>query len=140
MATRLACLILSVSRQPASVQAYADVSIRCASPLTTATPARAKAVARTRYRCSDGFNSAKQRLFCGSLLLCVAGVPNSPALHSVLTIHAVGYGHRHDLGSFQAIQTAPGFKRPYKRVENADGFQKLDTVEIVLPTVFWATP
>lgn len=59
---------------------------------------------------------------------CVASVPNSPAPHSVLAIHAVGYGHRQDLGDFQTIQTAPGFKRPYKRTEHAAGFQKLDTV------------
>lgn len=59
---------------------------------------------------------------------CVATVPNAPAPHSVLAIHAVGYGHRGDLGSFQTVQTAPGFKRPYQRVERTNGFQKLDTV------------
>ena len=60
---------------------------------------------------------------------CVAGVAKSPSAgHSVLAIHAVGYGHRRDLGSFQTKQSAPGFKRPYKRIENANGFQKLDTV------------
>ena len=61
---------------------------------------------------------------------CVASVPNSTAPHSVLAIHAVGYGHRGDLGKYQTKQTAPGFKRPYKRVENANGFQKLDIVEM----------
>ena len=59
---------------------------------------------------------------------CVAGIPQKNEVHSVLAIHAVGYRHRRDLGSFQTIQTAPGFKRPYKRVESANGFQKLDTV------------
>ena len=59
---------------------------------------------------------------------CVASVPNSPDPQSVIAIHAVGYGHRGDLGEYQTKQTAPGFKHPYKRVENADGFQKLDTV------------
>ena len=61
---------------------------------------------------------------------CVAGIPKKPDPHPVLAIHAVGYGHRQNLGDFQTIQTAPGFKRPYKRTENAAGFQKLDTVEI----------
>jgi len=60
---------------------------------------------------------------------CVASVPNFPVFHSVLAIHAVGYGHRQNLGPFQTLQTAPGFKRPYTRVEHANGFQKLDTVE-----------
>lgn len=55
---------------------------------------------------------------------CVAGVPNKPDPLSVLAIHAVGYGHRQDLGDFQTIQTAPGFKRPYTRVENCEGFRK----------------
>ncbi|RKU10827.1 HNH endonuclease [Candidatus Poribacteria bacterium] len=59
---------------------------------------------------------------------CVASVPKLPAPPSVLAIHAVGYGHRRDLGGFQTVQTAPGFKRPYTRVENANGFQKLETV------------
>ena len=59
---------------------------------------------------------------------CVVSVPNSPAQHSVLAIHAVGYGHRGDLGQYQTKQTAPGFKHPYKRIEHADGFQKLETV------------
>ena len=31
---------------------------------------------------------------------------------------------------YQTKQTAPGFKRPYKRVENANSFQKLDIVEM----------
>ena len=62
---------------------------------------------------------------------CVACVPKSPVTAvSVLAIHAVGYGHRRDLGSFQTKQTAPGFKSPYQRVENAGGFQKLDIVEM----------
>ncbi len=63
---------------------------------------------------------------------CVAGVvklPNMPL--SVLGIHAVGYGHRRDLGNCQTKQTAPGFKRPYTRVEHAGGFQKLDMVEML---------
>ena len=59
---------------------------------------------------------------------CVASVPELPTQPSVLAIHAVGYGHRSDLGNYQTVQTAPGFKRPYTRVENANGFQKLDTV------------
>ena len=59
---------------------------------------------------------------------CVASVPKLPAPPSVLAIHAVGYGHRSDLGNYQTVQTAPGFKRPYTRVENANGFQKLETV------------
>ena len=61
---------------------------------------------------------------------CVSSVPNTPMHHDVLAIHAVGYGHRGDLGRFQTIQTAPGFKRPYTRTETAGGFQKLDVVEI----------
>lgn len=63
---------------------------------------------------------------------CVSGVAKVPrGGHSVLAIHAVGYGHRRDLGNFQTIQTAPGFKRPYTRIENCNGFQKLDTVEMI---------
>ena len=61
---------------------------------------------------------------------CVADVAKSVATHSVLAIHAVGYGHRGDLGGFQTKQTAPGFKRPYTRVENDSGFQKLDHVQL----------
>ena len=62
---------------------------------------------------------------------CVACVPKSPvAPLSVLTIHAVGYGHRGDLGDYQTKQQAPGFKSPYKRIEHTGGFQKLDTVEM----------
>ena len=61
---------------------------------------------------------------------CVAGVAKSSDTHSVLAIHAVGYGHRGDLGDYQTKQKASGFKHPYMRVENADGFQKLDTVEM----------
>ncbi len=61
---------------------------------------------------------------------CVACVPNIPASLSVLAIHAVGYGHRGDLGDYQTKQKAPGFKSPYKRIEHTGGFQKLDTVEI----------
>ena len=61
---------------------------------------------------------------------CVASVPNSPAPHSVLAIHAVGYGHRGNLGNYQTKQKAPGFKSPYTRIEHSDGFQKLDTVEM----------
>ena len=65
---------------------------------------------------------------------CVASVPNSPAPHSVLAIHAVGYGHRGDLGDYQTKQKAPGFKSPYKRIEHSGGFQKLDTVEMMTKT------
>ena len=61
---------------------------------------------------------------------CVASVPNTPTPHSVLAIHAVGYGHRGDLGDYQTKQQAPGFKSPYKRIEHTGGFQKLDTVEM----------
>ena len=61
---------------------------------------------------------------------CVASVPQQTDNISVLAIHAVGYGHRKDLGNFQTKQKSPGFKRPYKRVENSNGFQKLDMVEI----------
>ena len=61
---------------------------------------------------------------------CVASVPNTPFSISVLTIHAIGYGHRGDLGNYQTKQKAPGFKSPYKRIEHIDGFQKLDTVEM----------
>ena len=61
---------------------------------------------------------------------CVVSVPNLPTSLSVLAIHAVGYGHRGDLGNYQTKQTAPGFKSPYTRIEHAAGFQKLDTVEI----------
>ena len=57
-------------------------------------------------------------------------VPKKPKSHSVLVIHAVGYGHRQDLGKYQTIQTAPGFKRPYTRTEHAGGFQRLDIVEM----------
>jgi len=61
---------------------------------------------------------------------CITGVPNSTTLHSVLAIHAVGYGHRRNLGEYQTKQKAPGFKSPYTRIEHAGGFQKLDIVEI----------
>ena len=50
--------------------------------------------------------------------------------HPVLAIHAVGYGHRGDLGCYQTKQTAPGFKQEYKRIEHSNGFAKLDMVEI----------
>lgn len=60
---------------------------------------------------------------------CVSGVAKSPnAGHSVLAIHAVGYGHRGDLGDYQTKQKAPGFKAPYTRIEHTGGFQKLDIV------------
>lgn len=63
---------------------------------------------------------------------CVAGVVKTPVQgHSVLAIHAVGYGHRGGLGDYQTKQNAPGFKRPYTRTEHADGFQKLDHVEML---------
>ena len=65
---------------------------------------------------------------------CVACVPNIPAPLSVLAIHAVGYGHRGDLGDYQTKQKAPGFKSPYTRIENANGFQKLDIVEMTTKT------
>ena len=62
---------------------------------------------------------------------CVANVPNSPAPHSVLAIHAVGYGHRGDLGKYQTKQDLHRvFKSPYTRVESVDDFQKLDIVEM----------
>ena len=61
---------------------------------------------------------------------CVACVPKTNGKLSVLAIHAVGYGHRQDLGDYQTKQTAPGFKHPYTRIEHANGFQKLDTVEM----------
>ena len=61
---------------------------------------------------------------------CVASVPNTPFFISVLAIHAVGYGHRGNLGNYQTKQKAPGFKSPYKRIEHIGGFQKLDTVEM----------
>ena len=62
---------------------------------------------------------------------CVACVPKSPVTAvSVLAIHAVGYGHRGDLGEYQTKQKAPGFKSPYTRIEHVNGFQKLDTVEM----------
>ena len=63
---------------------------------------------------------------------CVTGVAKSPSAgHCVLVIHAVGYGHRGDLGHYQTKQTAPGFKLPYTRIEHTGGFQKLDTVEML---------
>lgn len=62
---------------------------------------------------------------------CVAGVPNSSVPQSVLAIHAVGYGHRGNLGDYQTKQKVPGFKSPYTRIEHAGGFQKLDTVEMI---------
>ena len=65
---------------------------------------------------------------------CVAGVAKSSDSHSVLAIHAVGYGHRGDLGDYQTKQKAPGFKRPYRRIEHCGGFQKLDTVEMTTKT------
>ena len=61
---------------------------------------------------------------------CVVSIPNPKPPQSVLAIHATGYGHRADLGRYQTIQTSPGFKRPYKRTEHADGYQKLDIVEM----------
>ena len=57
-------------------------------------------------------------------------IPIDDGNHPVLAIHAVGYGHRRDLGPFQTIQTAPGFKRAYKRIEHCQGFAKFDMVEI----------
>ena len=48
----------------------------------------------------------------------------------MLAIHAVGYGHRQDLGLYQTKQKSPGFKHPYTRLESVDGFQRLDTVEL----------
>jgi hypothetical protein len=57
-------------------------------------------------------------------------IPIDDGNHPVLAIHAVGYGHRRDLGNFQTIQTAPGFKRAYKRIEHCQGFAKFDMVEI----------
>lgn len=63
---------------------------------------------------------------------CVKDVAKSSKSHCcVLAIHAVGYGHRQDLGKFQTIQSASGFKRPYTRTEHANGFQKLDHVEML---------
>ena len=61
---------------------------------------------------------------------CVAGVPKANQVSSVLAIHAVGYGHRGDLGLYQTKQKSPGFKRPYTRLESVDGFQKLDIVAL----------
>ena len=61
---------------------------------------------------------------------CVAGVPKSDNGLSVLAIHAVGYGHRGDLGKYQTKQKTPGFKSPYTRIEHVNGFQKLDIVEM----------
>ena len=55
---------------------------------------------------------------------CVACVPNSSAPHSILAIHAVGYGHRGDLGEYQTKQKASGFKHPYVRVEKRQWFPK----------------
>lgn len=63
---------------------------------------------------------------------CVASVVKAPVRGvSVLAIHAVGYGHRGDLGDYQTKQKAPGFKSPYKRIEHSGGFQKLDHVEML---------
>ena len=61
---------------------------------------------------------------------CIAGVAKSSTSHFVLAIHAVGYGHRGDLGDYQTKQKAPGFKNPYKRIEHNGGFQRLETVEM----------
>ena len=61
---------------------------------------------------------------------CVSDVAKPPGPHSVLAIHAVGYGHRGDLGDYQTKQESPGFKNPYRRIEHSGGFQKLDTVEM----------
>ena len=61
---------------------------------------------------------------------CVSGIPQNHTPLSVLAIHAVGYGHRQDLGMYQTKQTAPGFKKPYRRIENVNGFSKLDIVEM----------
>lgn len=70
---------------------------------------------------------------------CIASVPNPPAPHSILAIHAVGYGHRQNLGGFQTKEVigsgenkrnVPGFKHPYTRIEKTGGFQKLDIVEM----------
>ena len=60
----------------------------------------------------------------------MAGVAKSSTSHSVLAIHAVGYGHRGNLGDYQTKQKAPGFRSSYKRIEHSGGFQKLDTVEM----------
>lgn len=61
---------------------------------------------------------------------CVTIIPNSNTPHSILAIHAIGYGHRKDLGKFQTKQTAPGFKRSYTRTVKANSFQKLDIVKL----------
>ena len=57
-------------------------------------------------------------------------IPIDDGKHPVLAIHALGYGHRRDLGDYQTFQTAPGFKREHKRIEHCNGFAKLDIVEI----------
>lgn len=60
----------------------------------------------------------------------VSCIPKAPDYLFVLCIHAVGYGHRQNLGAYQTKQKAPGFKSPYTRTEHASGFQKLDIVEM----------
>ncbi len=63
---------------------------------------------------------------------CVAGVAKLPRNMplTLLEIHAVGYGHRQDLGPYKQDRKAQGFKKPYQRVEHAGGFQKQDMVKM----------
>ncbi|RKU10854.1 HNH endonuclease [Candidatus Poribacteria bacterium] len=65
---------------------------------------------------------------------CIVGVPNAIECDSVLAIHAVGYGHRQDLGDFQTKaglkDPYPKFKKPYKRIGHCEGIQRLDILEM----------
>ena len=72
----------------------------------------------------------RKRITTTRHVLPVSPIPQFRQL--VLAIHAVGYGHRRNLGDYQTKQKAPGFKSPYTRIEHAGGFQKLDTVEMMV--------
>ena len=81
---------------------------------------------RTRYN-REKAGLPKTHYYDAASVNCI---PIDDGNHSVLEIHAVGYGHRGDLGDFQTKQKSPGFKLEYKRVEYSNGFAKLDIVEI----------
>lgn len=59
----------------------------------------------------------------------VACVPRVPKSLRVDKIYAIGYGRRDNLG-YQFAMKAPGFRRPSHKCAHADGFRKLDHVEM----------
>ena len=69
-------------------------------------------------------------MFLASYFFRVIYQPLFLGISTPISIHAVGYGHRQDLGLYQTKQKSPGFKRPYTRLESVDGFQRLDNVAL----------